>query len=74
MDEWRKLWALNIQVHRKRKGLSQRQLAAALDLTQASINRWETGRSVPTDAHKIAIAQVLDVDVRVLFPLARNGG
>lgn len=73
MDEWRKQWGLNIQVHRRRKSLSQRGLAALLDVTQASIARWETGKSIPTDAHKLAIASALDEDVRVLFPLVRNG-
>lgn len=73
MDEWRHIWGLNIQIARRRQGLSQRQLAEKLGLSQASIARWETGTSVPTDEHKLLIATELDEDVRSLFPLTRNG-
>lgn len=74
MDEWRRIWGLNIKVARARKGLSQRGLAEVLGVTQAAVGRWETGVSTPTDEHKLRLAEALDEDVRVLFPLARNGG
>lgn len=72
MNEWRKTWGINIQVARRRRKLTQRALADLLGVSQAAVGRWETGVSVPTDAHKIAIATALDEDVRTLFPLTRG--
>lgn len=47
-------------------------MADALEVSKATVSRWETGKAIPTDFHKVDIAEYLDVDVRTLFPLVRR--
>lgn len=46
---------------RKRKGLSQEELANLLDVSRQSISLWETDQTVPTLDKLQAIAKILDV-------------
>ena len=54
----------NIQAIRKRKGISQNELARRLSVTQSTISQWETGRTVPrlSIAKKIAAELNCTVD------------
>ena len=36
-----------LQFYRKRDGLSQEELAAALSVTRQAVSKWETGAAVP---------------------------
>lgn len=51
-------------------GLTQEQLAelAAGDFTADTVSKWERGLRRPKLAHAIAVADVLDCDVRLVFP------
>ena len=52
---------------RKRKGLSQAELARMIGTQQAQIQRWETGERKVSDKHIRALVKTLDcrlVDVR----------
>ena len=51
---------------RRRSGISQEKLAAALNLTQASISLYETGGNIPTDM-LVAIAEYFRVSVDYLL-------
>lgn len=72
-------WGENIRLMRKvrdaREGLApeqgMRQMAAELGVSAATVSRWETGKSCPTDDHKIEIADYLGLPVRTVFPLGR---
>lgn len=71
MEEVLREWGRNIKAGREALGLKQYELARLLDVSQASLCRWETGQNCPTDAHKLRIATALHQDVRQLFPLMR---
>lgn len=73
VSEYPRLWGENIRLMRKARGMTQGQLAEAVDVRTPSVSRWESGKAIPRDHHKIAIATALDCDVRMLFPLVRNG-
>lgn len=51
---------------RRRSGISQEKLAAALNLTQASISFYETSGNIPTDM-LVAIAEYFRVSVDYLL-------
>jgi transcriptional regulator with XRE-family HTH domain len=51
---------------RRRSGISQEKLAAALNLTQASISLYETSGNIPTDM-LVAIAEYFRVSVDYLL-------
>ncbi len=68
-DEIHREWGRSIQARREHLGLTQADLARRLDVRASSVCRWESGDSAPSDANKMRIAQVLDEDARVLFPL-----
>lgn len=71
--EYPRLWGANIKTFRQIRGMTQRQLAEAVGVRTPSVSRWEHGHVAPRDTHKVAIATALECDVRVLFPLIRNG-
>lgn len=46
---------------REQKGMTQAQLAAALDVTPAAVSKWETGASKPRVEILFALAKILEV-------------
>ncbi|GEM_PF-1659219 len=44
---------------RKRRGLSQQDMATMLGVSLPTIKRWESGESVPRDRHMVALAALL---------------
>jgi len=52
---------------RKRKGLTQTQLANILVLTRKAVSRWETGAGMPDIAILPQLADVLDVTIDELL-------
>ncbi|MDD6145589.1 MAG: helix-turn-helix transcriptional regulator [Oscillospiraceae bacterium] len=56
-----------IAERRKALGLSQKQLAESLDVTDKAVSKWETGRGAPDIALLIPLAQILGVSVAELL-------
>lgn len=61
-------WGANIRLIRKAKGLTQKQLADAIGLTQSAVSQWEGGEAAPTVQNQLKIAKALGVTARGLFP------
>lgn len=59
---------------RKEKGLTQEQLAQQLGVSQRSVSRWETGRTMPDYSLLPSICQALDVNAAELLSGARIAG
>ena len=57
----------NIANYRKRKDITQKQLAELLNITAQSVSKWEAGLSLPTVDMLYDVAQVLDVSVDSLL-------
>lgn len=57
----------NIKVLRKKKGLSQEELAIKLNVVRQTISKWEQGLSVPDADLLIAISEALDTSVSTLL-------
>jgi len=55
---------------RKRRGLSQLDLAIALGCTRQTVSAWECAVSAPTIETRRAIAKVLNTSVARVFPAA----
>jgi transcriptional regulator with XRE-family HTH domain len=51
----------------QRTGMSQVELADRLDLTRAAVSAWATGRAVPRDETKQAIAGVFGVELAAVY-------
>lgn len=57
----------NIKALRKKKGLSQQELAVELNVVRQTVSKWEQGLSVP-DAHLLSeISRILESPVHVLL-------
>lgn len=56
----------NIKKYRNMKGLSQEQLAEALDVTRQSVSKWETGLAQPDADNLIKLASELGTTVEAL--------
>lgn len=66
MDNKKKL-GLKIKELRKRKGLTQEQLAELINMEQNSISVIESGRNFPTLGTLEKIAQILEVNLSDFF-------
>ena len=55
-------------------GLSQNQLAKAMEVSRQAVSKWETGQSVPDPIKMIHLAEVLDTDIEYLTTGRRNYG
>lgn len=51
---------------RKRKGLSQQELAAILGTTQSELSRFESGKSNPTVEMVDKVVTILDLKIKVV--------
>ena len=52
---------LRFKVHRIAAGISQRELAEALNTHEVTVSRWETGRNVPDRDVQERVARLLGV-------------
>lgn len=55
-------------------GLSQNQLAKAMEVSRQAVSKWETGQSAPDSIKMIRLAEVLDTDVEYLTTGRRSFG
>ena len=53
---------LNVKELRKGKGMTQLQLALAVDVSVPTIQYWEAGVSTPTDENMAKLKEVLEVE------------
>lgn len=52
---------------RKKRGISQEQLAEALGVSRQSVSKWESGASTPESDRLIAISEYFDVSLDALL-------
>lgn len=57
----------NIRSARKRKALTQTQLAGLLGVPDMYVSKWERGLHRPNDSTLFALAEALDCDFVALF-------
>ncbi len=53
------MFSQRLKTLRKARGLSQKNLAAQLEVTQQAVGKWETGRSTPDPATVARLAELL---------------
>lgn len=61
------MFAENLRILRKQKGLSQEELAERLHVVRQTVSKWEKGLSVPDADLLIRIAEVLETSVSTLL-------
>ena len=52
---------------RKEKGLTQAQLAEAVQVSRQAVSRWETGSVVPSSENLIALSDLYGISVEILL-------
>ena len=57
----------NIKSFRKKKGLSQEELAIKLNVVRQTVSKWELGLSVPDAEMLIKLADVLETSINTLL-------
>lgn len=57
----------NLKVLRKKKGITQEELAARLNVVRQTVSKWEKGLSVPDAELLIKLAEILEVPVSRLL-------
>lgn len=67
MEYTDEFFAANLRAERARKGITQSQLAALAGISTGSLNRYETGKAVPTLANACNIAAALGVTLDALL-------
>ena len=56
-----------LSILRKRKGMSQEQLAEMLDVSRQSVSKWEAQQALPETAKIIIIANIFNVSIDTLL-------
>ncbi len=56
-----------ISTCRKRKGLTQMQLAEKLNITNRAVSKWETGKSCPDASIMLKLCDILGITVNELL-------
>lgn len=56
-----------IKEYRKRKNLSQKQIANEMKLNQHTISQWETGERIPNVIKALRLAEILETTVESLY-------
>lgn len=56
-----------ISERRKRKNLTQLQLASKLNITDRAVSKWENGRALPDSSIMLALCEVLEITVNDLL-------
>lgn len=54
---------------RKRKNLTQSQLAKLVDVDQTAISQWETGRTKPTIDNLVLLSNILDCEIKDILDI-----
>lgn len=57
----------NLKALRKRKGITQEELATRLNVVRQTVSKWEKGLSVPDSELLIRLAEILEVPVSRLL-------
>lgn len=57
----------NLKALRKKKGITQEELAARLNVVRQTVSKWEKGLSVPDSELLIKLAEILEVPVSRLL-------
>ena len=65
--EDRTMFQDNLKALRKKKGITQEELAARLNLVRQTVSKWEKGLSVPDSELLIKLAGILEVPVSRLL-------
>lgn len=65
----RKAWGVNIAHLRELRGLTRAELAERVGVTEQAVGTWERGESSPRPHLQIAVAEALDCEHGVVFPM-----
>ncbi|MDE6898799.1 MAG: helix-turn-helix transcriptional regulator, partial [Lawsonibacter sp.] len=57
----------SLSFYRKEQGLSQVELAEALDVSRQTISKWETGAALPSAENLLALSRLYGVTVDALL-------
>lgn len=63
-------WGANIGAAREALGMTQQELAEALEVSYPTVWRWEKGKMEPRRQQKQALANLLHRPINDLFPMA----
>ena len=73
MEEFdRKIFGERLRMLRSEKNIGQNELARVLELSNASISYWETGKQSPTADAIFKIAKFFDVSADYLIGLKKD--
>ena len=56
-----------LKAARSRAGLTQEQVAEALDVTRQAVSKWETGAAEPSTSNLLALAKLYGIDLSELL-------
>ena len=65
--------AAKISQRRKELGLTQKELAEKLNISDKTLSRWETGKQIPDSLTIPEIAKVLDISINEIYGVDYEG-
>ncbi len=64
----------NIKYLRKKKGMTQEELAAELNVSRQSVAKWENGETLPDVYNCMEIAKIFDISIDNLISFSFENG
>ena len=61
------IFSENLRAMRKKRGLTQRELATLLNYSEKSVSKWESGASDPSTANLLALAKLFGISAAELL-------
>ena len=62
-------WGETIKDIRERRGLSQQEVADELEVSKATVSRWEHEIAMPNAIYALKLSRILKVDLDVIFDI-----
>ena len=62
----------NIYELRKSKNMTQREFAKTLDVSCATVSKWEKNKAIPTCEHIVKICTYYEVDANFIYENSKN--
>lgn len=62
----------NLVVLRKKKGISQAELAEAIHVSRQAVSRWEVGTAIPSSDNLVSLGKFYEVSLDEILALPQN--
>ncbi len=72
MKELSRIFAENLKYHRKKTGMTQKDLSIKLRYSEKAVSKWETGTTIPPAETLLKLAELFQTSIDAMFEYERS--